>query len=138
MAIKSKKIKYTSRERTKARLRKKISGTDVKPRLSVYKSGQNTYAQLISDESGKTIVAASTLESAIVEKAAALDKKATGATNDSKSKKSVAAATAVGLAIAERAKAAGINQLVFDRNGFLYHGRIKAVAEGARQGGMEF
>lgn len=136
MAIKSKKIKLTSRERTKARLRKKLTGTDAKPRLSVFKSEKHTYAQLISDESGKTIVSASTLEGAVVEKIAKIEKSATQ--NDSRSCKSVAAAIAVGITLAERAKAAGIEHLVFDRNGFLYHGRVKAVADGARQGGMAF
>lgn len=98
MAIKSKKVKFSSRERIKARLRKKISGTDIKPRLSVFKSGKHTYAQLISDESAKTIVSASSLDSAVVEKAASLDKKFSF--NDSKSTKSVAVAAAVGYVVA--------------------------------------
>lgn len=136
MAIESKKVKFSARERIKARLRKKISGTDAKPRMSVFKSGRHTYAQIISDESGKTIVSASSLDSAVVEKASTLSDDCSN--NSSASTKSVKAAMAVGIVIAERAKEKGIQNIVFDRNGFLYHGRIKAIADGARQGGLEF
>lgn len=136
MAIKSKVVKLSPRERKKQRLRKKIRGTDAKPRLCIFKSVRHTYAQLISDESGKTIAAASTQESAVMERAAGL--KAEDLRNEARSAKSEAGARAVGLVVAERAKEKGVARLVFDRNGFLYHGRVKAVAEGARQAGLEF
>jgi len=136
MAIKSKKVKLTSRERTMARLRKKISGSDLKPRLIVFRTSRNIFVQIISDDSNKTLVSASTLESVVLEKAKTFVD--VSFPNDSRSSKSVSAAMATGLIIAERAKAAGINDIVFDRNGFLYHGRIKAVADGARLGGLNF
>jgi large subunit ribosomal protein L18 len=107
------------RQRVRTKLRAKGS---VRPRLSVHRSGRHIYAQIIDDAAGKTVAAASTLEKDA--------RSATGAT--------VAAATAVGKAVAERAKAAGITSVVFDRGGFLFHGRVKAVAEGAREGGLEF
>ena len=107
------------RQRVRTKLRTKGS---VRPRLSVHRSGRHIYAQIIDDAAGKTVAAASTLEKDA--------RSATGAT--------VAAATAVGKAVAERAKAAGITSVVFDRGGFLFHGRVKAVAEGAREGGLEF
>ncbi len=94
----------------------------LRARLSVHRSGRHIYAQVIDDEAGKTLVAASTLEKAARDK--------TGATTD--------AATAVGKVIAERAKKAGVTKVVFDRGGFLYHGRVKALAEAAREGGVEF
>jgi len=107
------------RQRVRTKLRAKGS---VRPRLSVHRSGRHIYAQIIDDAAGKTVAAASTLEKDA--------RSSTGAT--------VAAATAVGKAVAERAKAAGITSVVFDRGGFLFHGRVKAVAEGAREGGLEF
>ena len=88
----------------------------------MHRSGRHIYAQVIDDEAGKTLVAASTLEKDARDK--------TGATTD--------AATAVGKVIAERAKKAGVTKVVFDRGGFLYHGRVKALAEAAREGGLEF
>jgi large subunit ribosomal protein L18 len=94
----------------------------LRARLSIHRSGRHIYAQVIDDEAGKTVAAASTLEKASRDK--------TGAT--------VEAATAVGQAIAERAKKAGVTKVVFDRGGFLFHGRVKALAEGARAGGLEF
>lgn len=94
----------------------------LRARLSVHRSGRHIYAQVIDDEAGKTLVAASTLEKDARGK--------TGATAD--------AASAVGKVIAERAKKAGITKVVFDRGGFLYHGRVKALAEAAREGGLEF
>ncbi len=136
MAVKSKRVKLDARGRLKARLKKKIRGTDLKPRLSVFKSDKHTYAQLISDESARTLASASTLDAAVIEKAANVDMGE--AANTSRSTKSIAAATAVGLVLGERAKAAGVEQLVFDRNGFFYHGRIKAVADGARKAGLSF
>ena len=94
----------------------------LRARLSVHRSGRHIYAQVIDDEAGKTIAAASTLEK---------DARAnTGATTD--------AATSVGKVIAERAKKAGVTRVVFDRGGFLYHGRVKALAEAARESGLEF
>lgn len=94
----------------------------LRARLSVHRSGRHIYAQVIDDEAGKTLVAASTLEKDARGK--------TGATAD--------AASAVGKVIAERAKKAGVTKVVFDRGGFLYHGRVKALAEAAREGGLEF
>ncbi len=94
----------------------------LRARLSVHRSGRHIYAQVIDDEAGKTLVAASTLEKDARGK--------TGATQD--------AASAVGKTIAERAKKAGVTKVVFDRGGFLYHGRVKALAEAAREGGLEF
>ena len=107
------------RQRVRTKLRAK--GT-TRPRLSVHRSGRHIYVQVIDDTAGKTLAAAST-----VEKDA---RSSTGATVD--------AATAVGKAVAERAKAAGVTSVVFDRGGFLFHGRVKAVADGAREGGLEF
>jgi large subunit ribosomal protein L18 len=107
------------RQRVRTKLRAK--GT-TRPRLSVHRSGRHIYAQIIDDTAGKTVAAASSLEKDARAK--------TGATVD--------AATAVGKVVAERAKAAGITSVVFDRGGFLFHGRVKAVAEGAREGGLEF
>jgi large subunit ribosomal protein L18 len=107
------------RQRVRTKLRAK--GT-TRPRLSVHRSGRHIYAQIIDDTAGTTVAAASSLEKDARAK--------TGATVD--------AATAVGKVVAERAKAAGITSVVFDRGGFLFHGRVKAVAEGAREGGLEF
>ncbi len=103
------------------RVRGKISGTPERPRLNVYRSNQNIYAQLIDDISGRTLAAASTL-----------DKGFEGATGNAE------AARKVGRAIAERAKDKGIEQVVFDRGGYIYHGRVAALAEGAREGGLKF
>jgi large subunit ribosomal protein L18 len=107
------------RARIKAGVRKKISGTTDRPRLSIFKSNTGVYAQLIDDLKGVTIASASTVE---------LGKKSVNIPN-SKS---------VGQKIAEKAKAAGIEYIVFDRNGYLYHGNVKAFAEGAREGGLKF
>lgn len=111
--------KLQKRNRIKRRVRGKISGSAELPRLSVYKSNKEIYAQLIDDKEGKTLAYASSR---------AL--KATG--------NKVEVSTQVGKAIAEVAKAAGIETIVFDRNGFVYHGRVKALAEGAREGGLKF
>ena len=108
------------RRRVRTALRARASG---KPRLSVHRSGKHIYAQLIDDSAGKTIAAASTLDKDL--------KKATGnATRD--------AAAAVGKTLAERAKQAGVSAVIFDRGGFLFHGRVKALADAAREGGLEF
>ena len=93
-----------------------------RPRLSIHRSGRHIYAQIIDDAVGRTVASASTLEKDA--------RDGTGATID--------AATTVGKRVAERAKAAGVSQVVFDRGGFLYHGRVKALADAAREGGLEF
>ncbi|WP_292009947.1 50S ribosomal protein L18 [Chryseobacterium sp.] len=113
--------KLEKRIRIKRRVRGKISGSSELPRLSVYKSNKEIYAQLIDDKSGKTLAAASSREKGV----------------DAKGTKSEVSA-AVGKAIAAKAKAAGIENIVFDRNGFVYHGRVKALADGAREGGLKF
>ena len=103
------------------RVRAKISGTPERPRLNVFRSETNIYAQIIDDVSGKTLVSASTLEK---------DFSCEGTKTD--------AAKQVGVTVAERAKAKGIETVVFDRGGYVYHGRVKALAEGAREGGLQF
>ena len=103
------------------RVRGKISGTPERPRLNVFRSETNIYAQIIDDVSGKTLVSASSL-----------DKTFEGRGSN------VEGAKKVGLMVAERAKAAGITTVVFDRGGYVYHGRVAALAEGAREGGLEF
>ncbi len=107
------------RRRVRTALRARSAG---KPRLSIHRSGRHIYAQVIDDAAGKTVAAASTLDKDLKGK--------TGATKDG--------AAAVGKAVAERAKAAGVSQVVFDRGGFLFHGRVKALADAAREGGLEF
>jgi large subunit ribosomal protein L18 len=107
------------RERIKAGVRKKISGTTERPRLSVFKSNTGIYAQLIDDIKGVTVAASSSIE---------LGKKKVNIEN-SKS---------VGKKLAEKAVSSGVKEIVFDRNGYLYHGNIKAFAEGAREGGLKF
>ena len=103
------------------RVRAKLSGTPEMPRLNVFRSEANIYAQVIDDVAGVTLVSASSLDKAIDGYGG-----------------NVAAATAVGKLVAERAKAKGIENVVFDRGGYLYHGRVKALAEGAREGGLQF
>jgi large subunit ribosomal protein L18 len=136
MAIKSKKIRRTPREKRKLRLRKKVFGSEERPRLCVFKSLKHTYGQVISDENGKTLFSASTRDAEVLEALKGLSSE--GAFNDIKSSKSVNAARAVGLVIARKCLEQNRKAVVFDRNGFLYHGRTKAVAEGAREGGLEF
>ncbi len=119
--------KEDRRDRIKLRLRKRINGTADRPRLSVFRSLSHIYVQVIDDRAGTTLVSASTAEPTV---RAALASGAKGG--------NVHGAEAVGKAIAERLKARGITKVVFDRNGFLYHGRIKAVADAARQAGLEF
>ncbi|MDQ3045648.1 MAG: 50S ribosomal protein L18 [Chloroflexota bacterium] len=115
----------TLRQRRHVRVRAKVKGTSQRPRLNVFRSSAHIYAQVINDLEGVTIVAASDLEEAVKERAGENAPK-------------MARATTVGQVIAERAKEAGIESVVFDRGGFLYHGRVKAVAEGAREGGLVF
>jgi large subunit ribosomal protein L18 len=109
----------TARVRRQGRVRRKIQGTDEKPRLSVYRSNRYLYVQVISDQSGRTLAAASTRESG-----------GAGVTADK--------ARQVGTAIAEKCKSQGISAVIFDRNGFRYHGRIQALADAAREGGLAF
>lgn len=112
-----------SRVRRKLRIRKKVYGTGVRPRLTVFRSANHIYAQVVNDDLGVTLVAASTLEGL---------EGVTGHCGN------VEAAKAVGRAIAVKAIAGDIRRVVFDRNGFLYHGRIKALADAARESGLEF
>jgi large subunit ribosomal protein L18 len=112
-------------ERRKARIRRGIAANaGGRPRLSVFRSSAQIYAQIIDDSKGETVASASSLEKAMREELK------TGA--------NIAAAKRIGLALAERAKAAGVTQVVFDRGGYLFHGRVKALAEGAREGGLDF
>jgi large subunit ribosomal protein L18 len=135
MATQGKKLAKTARQKRKMRIRQTVTGTAEKPRLSIFRSSKHTYAQLISDEGNKTIASASTLEKEVQDTIAKLSKES----KDVKaSSKSVFAARAVGLVLAERSKAAKVGQVVFDRNGFLYAGRVKALADGAREGGLNF
>jgi large subunit ribosomal protein L18 len=115
------KLSLFDRRRRRVRTALRARGA-TKPRLSVHRSGRHIYAQVIDDAAGKTVAAASTLDKDIKGK--------TGATKDG--------AAAVGKALAERAKKAGVSQVVFDRGGFLFHGRVKALADAAREGGLEF
>lgn len=135
MATQSKKVATSARERTKLRIRKKISGTEARPRLSVFRSSKHIYAQLIADDKQKTVAAASTMEKDI---AAALEAYCKEAGIAKASLKSVHAARVVGKLLASRGKAASVESVVFDRNGFLYSGRVQALAEGAREGGLQF
>ena len=113
----------TARIRRKQRVRKRLVGSDSRPRVCVFRSNKHIYAQVISDEKGETLVSASTLG----------DKG--GTPNPAKG---VDAAKRVGLILAQKCKEKNISRVVFDRNGFLFHGQVKAVAEGAREGGLEF
>jgi large subunit ribosomal protein L18 len=115
----------TPRKRRHVRVRAKVNGTAARPRLNVFRSSAHIYAQVIDDNRGHTVVSASDLEQEVVDRAG------TDATK-------TARARVVGELIGERAKAAGIDAIVFDRGGFLYHGRIKAVADGARSAGLTF
>jgi len=113
--------KETRRVRIKKSIRKRISGTADTPRLSVFRSNKEIYAQVIDDLSGKTLLSASSKETS----------------SDSKGSK-IETSVLVGKTLAEKAIKAGIENVVFDRNGYLYHGRVKALAEGAREGGLKF
>ncbi len=112
------------RQRVHLRVRTKVAGTPERPRLCVFRSLNHIYAQVIDDHSGRTLVAASSLD------------KTTRA--QTKGGSNVAAAKVIGKAIAERAKAAGIERVVFDRGGYKYHGRVQALAEAAREAGLKF
>jgi len=112
------------RERVHIRIRKRLQGTTERPRLTVFRSTAHIYAQVIDDSKGVTLVAASSTEKDAVAK--------WGAGGN------LAAAKAIGKRVAERAKESGINQVVFDRGGYIYHGRVKALADAAREAGLEF
>ena len=116
------KAKRLSRRRQ--HVRKKLYGTAQRPRLSVYRSGKHIYAQLIDDMAGKTLASASSTNKDVL--------------GELKHGANVAAAKSVGKAIAERGKAAGVVEVAFDRGGRMYHGRVKALAEAAREGGLKF
>jgi large subunit ribosomal protein L18 len=113
--------KLNRRGRRKIRVRKKVGGTALRPRLSVFRSAKHIYAQVVDDEAGVTLAAASSMQKSL----------------DAAGKK-IDVAKQVGLALAEVCKGKEISQVVFDRSGFRYHGRVRAVAEGAREGGLDF
>jgi large subunit ribosomal protein L18 len=121
------KTKRDRRHRISLRLRKRIAGTPERPRLAVFRSVSHIYAQVIDDAAGTTLVSASTTEPALKAKL-----------TDGAKGGNLAGAKAIGVAVAERLKAKGITRVVFDRGGFLYHGRVKAVADAAREAGLEF
>ncbi len=114
------RLKTMRRQRRRRGIRKRVQGTPEQPRLCVFRSSKHLYAQVVDDLAGRTIVAASTVQ----------EKTDKGCTNES--------AKLIGQRIAERAKAAGIERVAFDRNGFRFHGRIKTLAEAAREGGLKF
>lgn len=113
--------KEIRRFKLKMRIRKKISGTSNRPRLTVFRSNKEIYAQLIDDEEGVTLVSASTMEKNFERKGTKTER-----------------AISVGKSVAERAKAIGVEAVVFDRNGYLYHGRVKSLADSARENGLKF
>jgi large subunit ribosomal protein L18 len=117
-------LKQAARLKRRQRIRRKISGSEARPRLSVYRSSRHIYAQIVDDGQGRTLVAASTLSGELKEKLSGLKK--------------ADAAKEVGKLLAARAREKGISQVVFDRNGFIYHGRVKAVADSCRENGLEF
>ncbi len=116
--------KTEKRTARRERVRRKVAGSNTRPRLSIYRSLHHIYAQIISDEAGRTLFSASTLGADLP---ANLNKKS-----------NVASAKAVGKVIADRCLKSGISEVVFDRNGFLYHGRVKALADAAREAGLKF
>ena len=121
------KTKEDRRDRIKFRIRKKMAGTSEKPRLSVFRSVSHIYVQVIDDRTGQTVASASTIDAKVKGQ---LPKGVAGG--------NLKGAELVGTAIAERLREKGITKVVFDRNGFLYHGRVRAVAEAARSAGLEF
>ncbi len=121
MAVSNKKV--AARLRRKRSIRKRISGSAERPRLSVFRSNRHIYAQVIDDRSGRTLATASTLHAELT---------------DAKDEKKTEAAARVGKLLAQRCLAQNIEAVVFDRNGFIYHGRVKALADGAREGGLRF
>ena len=121
------KTREDRRDRIKFRIRKRVRGTEERPRLSVFRSVSHTYVQVIDDMSGRTIASASTVEPSV---RGGLPAEAKGG--------NIAGAKAIGKTIAERLIEKGVKRVVFDRNGFLYHGRVKAIADAAREAGLEF
>ncbi len=116
--------KKAMRLKRKKRIRTKVSGTQERPRLTVFRSAKHIYAQIIDDAAGQTLISASTVEKQIREKEKAASK--------------VASADEIGKLVAERALKKGISSVVFDRNGYKYHGRVKALSDGARETGLDF
>lgn len=123
---KKQRAKEARRRRAHLRVRSRVAGTSERPRLAVFKSDRHLYAQLIDDQAGHTLAQASTLDAEVIGR---LDGGGTA---------NLAAAKAVGTVVAERGKAKGVGRVVFDRGGYIYHGRIKAIAEAAREQGLEF
>ena len=121
MSVKS---RAEQRERRHRRVRAQVAGTPARPRLNVFRSLLHIYAQVIDDSTGATLVSASTVDAELKAQMAG--------------KKKAEQAKLVGMAVAQRAKARGLTQVVFDRGGYKYHGRVKALADGAREGGLEF
>jgi large subunit ribosomal protein L18 len=122
-------LKELARRRRQERVRKKVTGTPERPRLCVFKSTQHIYCQLIDDIHGYTLAAASSLEAGFRDRLQSVENASGG---------NVAGAKLVGVLIASQALAKGVRHVVFDRNGFIYHGRIKALADGAREAGLQF
>lgn len=120
-------LKRQSRQKRKKRIRKKMTGTTDRPRLSVFRSAKHIYAQIINDIDGNTLVAASSMEKDVREDPDIASEKG-----------KISVAAKVGKLVADRAKEKGVKKVVFDRNGFIYHGRIKAVSDGAREAGLDF
>ncbi len=120
MSVKSNKL----RKRRHRRVRAKIAGTSERPRLNIYRSLSHIYAQVVDDEAGLTLASASTLDKSLADELSG--------------KKKVQQAAIVGKVVAERSAAAGVSEVVFDRGGYRYHGRVKALADGAREGGLRF
>ena len=120
----SPELKKDARLRRKERIRKKVKGTDERPRLSVFRSAKHIYAQIIDDTCGQTLVSAASTEKAVRE--------------HPKFEGKIAMSVYLGKLIAQRAIEKGIKKVVFDRGGFLYHGRVKAVSDGAREAGLDF
>lgn len=119
-------LRYVARKRRHVRVRKQVNGTPERPRLNVFRSTSHIYAQVIDDVKGMTLVAASSLEPKIRD------------AEELRDKTRIDKAAAVGKLLAERAEQAGINHVVFDRGGYKYHGRIKALAESSREAGLKF
>jgi large subunit ribosomal protein L18 len=122
--MKVSKERTESRRRIRSRIRRRLKGSSERPRLAVFKSGKHIYAQVIDDATGATIAHASSLDAAMK--------------GDKKPAANRETAIRVGTLVAERAKSKGVARVVFDRGGYIYHGKVKALAEAARQGGLEF
>ncbi len=130
-----------SRVRRHVRVRKKVSGTSLRPRLAVFRSANQIYAQVIDDQQRRTLVTASSRDAdlaGVVKSPLPLPEELPEAIKGIEHNRRVEQARLVGQLIAQRAKAAGIAQVVFDRGGYIYHGRVAALAEGAREGGLDF